>query len=175
VNRAGRVFCFAVGLLLAALAVTSCAAAEEVPAAAVLSRMLARERDCPAGTVYLAFAEEGSAGELSDGLCAALYGEGTVPAEWAAVEDFALFLTARDHPAELAVFRAASRDGAEEIAELCVRRLTALRRYRRGSEYEAYTEGAQVVILGRYVVMAVSADAEGAVEEARAELRGAGG
>ena len=174
-GRMLRILALLMGLLAAVTPLCACGRREETPAAAVLSRMLARERDCPVGTVYLSSAEEGTEGYLSQRLCAALYGDGGVPPEWSAVEDCAIFLTAREHPVELAVFRAASRDAAGAIAELCVRRLSTLRRYWRGSDYEGYTASAQVVILGRYVVMAVSSDARGAVEEARGEVSRAAG
>ena len=89
------------------------------------------------------------------------------------MEEFAIFLTAAGAPAEVAVFRAASGMGAEEIAGFCTRRLALLLRYYRGSENEGYAAGGRVVILGRYVVMCVLKNAGSAVEEARRMLKGA--
>ena len=150
-----------------------CAHREAIPAGAVLSQLLLCEADCPSGRIYQSTAEEGESGYFSESLCAALYGDGAVPEGWGAVEEFAIFLTAAGAPAEVAVFRAASGMGAEEIAGFCTRRLALLLRYYRGSENEGYAAGGRVVILGRYVVMCVLKNAGSAVEEARRMLKGA--
>ena len=143
-----------------------------VPTGVILSQMLSYEPDCPVGTVYTSLSGEGEAGYFTPSLCIALYGDGAVPKEWESVEEFSIFLTATEHPVELAVFRSLSSADAEEVAELCARRLSVLRRFRRGTEYELYTARAQIAVFGRYVVMAVSADPEVAVEEARRVIRG---
>ena len=166
-----RTVAFAIALAVLLSLLSACLGREAPSASLVLSEMLAFEKDCPAGTVYLASAGEGETGYFSESFCAALYGDGEVPAEWASVVDFAIFQSASPSPAELAVFRAIGRAEAEEVAEMCVRRLSVLRRFYRGTDLESYTSGGRVVILGRYVVMAVSSDAETAVEEARAALR----
>lgn len=162
-----RLICVCVVLLLC---LTACASHEETPAGAILSAMLSCEEGCPAGEIYTRSAEEGEEGYLSESLCSALYGDGRIPAEWALVSDYAIFLTAAEHPFELAVFRCNSSDGTEEVAELCARRLAVLRNYWRGSDCEAYTSGGRVVILGNYVLMLVSSNAEAALEEARTAI-----
>lgn len=129
--------------------------------------MLACEESPPTGVIYFPEAGEGEDGYMSEALCSALYGEGVMPKKWDLVSDFAIYLSAMEHPFELAVFRCDSWDGAEEIAELCMRRLVVLRNYWRGSDYEAYTSGGRVVTLGRYVLMMVSSDAELLLSEAR--------
>lgn len=133
--------------------------------------MLAYEKDCPAGVIYLSSAEEGEEGYLSESFCAALYGDGAPPKEWASVREFAIFQSATPSPTELAVFRAAGRAEAEEIAEMCTRRLSVLRHFYRGTDGEVYASGGRVAILGHFVVMAVSSDAALAVGEAEAALR----
>ena len=154
------------------LSVTSCRTRGSVRAGAVLSAMLASEEDISAGEIYSSDAEEGERGYLSDSLCVALYGDGEMPPEWTFVSDFAIYLAASEHPFELSVFRCDSSDGAEEVSELCSRRLRVLRNHFRGSDYEIYTSGGRVVILGSYVLMLVSSDAEGALSEAREAIRG---
>ena len=148
----------------------SCGARRDVPAGAVLSAILMREEHCPSGTVYSASAGEGEKGYFSESLCTALYGDEAPPVEWSLIADYAIFLTAAEHPTELAVFRCRSVADAEEVARLCSRRLTLLRQYWRGSEYESYPLGGRVVILGSYVVMAVCSDSLRAVGEARNAL-----
>ena len=154
------------------MAAGSCAQREEIPVGAILSQLLLYEADCPSGRIYHGTAEEGEAGYFSESLCAALYGDGAVPEGWGAVEEFAIFLTAAGAPAEVAVFRAASGMGAEEIADFCTRRLTLLLRYYRGSDDEVYAAGGRVVICGRYVILCVLRNAGSAVEEARRMLKG---
>ena len=149
-----------------------CAHREEVPVGAVLSRLLLCEGDCPSGRIYQSTAEEGESGYFSESLCAALYGDGAVPAGWGAVEEFAIFLSAAGAPVEIAVFRATSGMGAKEIAGFCTRRSALLLRHYRGSEYEGYAAGGRVVILGRHVLMCISRNAGAAVEEARRMLKG---
>ena len=129
--------------------------------------MLACEECLPTGVIYFPEAEEGEDGYMTEALCAVLYGDGVMPREWSFVSDFAIYLSAMEHPFELAVFRCDSWDGAEEIAEVCMRRLVVLRNYWRGSDYEAYTSGGRVVTLGCYVLMMVSSDAELFLSEAR--------
>lgn len=157
-------------ILLLQMLTASCDSRERVPTGAILSAMLACERDCPAGTIYSTAAEEGESGYLSEALCAALYGNGAVPSEWMLVESASIFLSAA-HPAELAVFRCGSLRDAEILSKLCARRLAVLRGYFQGSEYEAYTAGGRVVILDNCVLMVVSSDADRAIAEARAVLR----
>ena len=144
---------------------------ETVSPYAVLSGILSVEVDCPVGTVYHSAAAEGEEGYFSSSLCATLYGDGDLPAEWASVEDFAIFLSATESPTELAVFLTPTRADAEEVAELCVERLGVLQRYYRGSDLEAYAAGGRVVVLGRYVVMVISSDSDAALSEARAVLK----
>lgn len=134
--------------------------------------MLACEESLPAGVIYDTDAEEGEKGYLSESLCIALYGDERVPAEWTFVSEFAIYLTAAEHPFELAVFRCDSSDGTEEVSELCARRLALLRNYWRGSDYETYTSGGRVVIFGSYVLMLVSSDAELSLAEAREAIGG---
>lgn len=133
----------------------------------MLSAMLACEESLPTGVIYFPEAGEGESGFMTEALCAALYGDGVMPREWDLVSDFAIYLSAMEHPFELAVFRCDSWEGAEEIAELCMRRLVVLRNYWRGSDYEDYPSGGRVVTLGRYVLMIVSPDAELFLSEAR--------
>ncbi len=134
--------------------------------------MLACEEDLPVGVIYFSGAEEGEKGYLSESLCIALYGDEGVPAEWSFVSDFAIYLSASGHPFELAVFRCDMSDGTEEVSELCARRLAVLRNHFRGSDYEAYTSGGRVVILGSCVLMIVSSDAEISLSEARDAVGG---
>lgn len=159
-------------VLIFCLTLVSCGARGSVQAGAVLSAMLACEEHLPAGNIYHYGAEEGEAGYLSESLCVALYGDGDVPAEWEFVSDFAIYLSASEHPFEVAVFRCDLGDGTEEVSELCTRRLAVLRNHFRGSDYEAYTSGGRVVILGSYVLMIVSSDAEISLSEARDAVGG---
>lgn len=149
----------------------SCRAEKKTPPLLVLSQMLSYERDCPAGVIYHTGAGEGEAGYFSDSLCAAFYGDGEAPPEWASVAEFAIFQSTAATPTELAVFRTSSRAEAKEVAEMCTRRLWVLRRFYAGSEYEAYAFGGSVTVFGKYVVSVVSSDVETAVDEARAALR----
>ena len=163
-----------VGVLLFLLlfcGLTGCGARDGVSAVALVSEMLSFEGDCPHGVLYDSSVEEGTHGYFSESLCAALYGDGKMPTEWEYVEEFAVFLSTSERPLELTVFVAVSHDGAERLAALCARRLAVLRRYYRGTDFEPYTASARIVMLGRYVVMAVSADAEGAIDVVRRGLR----
>ena len=160
-------FALCIGIILL---LTGCGFRAESTAAAMVSEMLSFEVGCPYGVLYDVSVAEGAEGYVSDSLCAALYGDGAVPAEWEYVEDFSAFLSTGEQPVELAVFLAVSSDGAELLAALCARRLTVLRAYYRGTEYEAYTGSARIVVFGRFVVMAVSSDAEAAIDAARRML-----
>lgn len=159
------------GLLALLLMGSSCGADQEMPAGAVLSAMLAAEADCPPGRIYQNGTAEGAEGYFSESLCAALYGDGEVPAGFSCITDYAIFLSYGPAPVELAVFRVSSGTDTGTVADLCVRRMDRLCRYFRGGDLEAYPASGRILTKGNWVIFAVSSNSERAVEEALRAIR----
>ena len=111
----------------------------------------------------------------SDALLVAAFGKSELSNEdhdfssflYALVDDGALRFSTGDAPCEYAVFHCVSRSGTEHVTALLLERKEALRRQYRDSEHAPSVEQAQVVVIGRYVVLALCDDAEVAVEAAK--------
>lgn len=138
--------------------------------AEVLDAMIGAEIGLPAGQIYLASAPEDGEAYLSPDLTAALYGQGEPPWQLALVEDYGMWLSSAQHPCEFAVFRCYARSDTDEIAAMCTSRLADLRAHYKDSQYASYLQNAQVVVIGKYVLLLISADAQHALNTARRAL-----
>jgi hypothetical protein len=83
------------------------------------------------------------------------------------VDSGAFFLSTAAEPCEYVVLRCVSRSDTDLVAGLLLYRLDALRRQYRGTDQQTIVENASIVILGKYVVLAVSNNAEKALEAAK--------
>lgn len=159
---------------------SGCGRTPPPPARDVLEAMCAAAGTMPVGEVYDRASDPAGKGYLSDVLFAALYGpaargrlggtESDAPDEPAApamIPDAAVFLSSRQHPAELAVLRCADADGALTAASLCRLRLDSLRDEWQGTDCALWVDRADVTVEGCYVLMAVVPDPEAAFDAAR--------
>ncbi len=84
------------------------------------------------------------------------------------VDSGAMFFSTAAQPCELMVFRCISRSDTDLVAELMLRRLDILRRQYRDTEQQSIVENARIVVLGKYVILAVASNVEDAIEAAKA-------
>ena len=137
-------------LLLTLLFLFSCG--REYTCAELLSRMLrVSGGGSENGLLYVAEAVEGDVGYLSRENADLLYGEGAYGAYFSLLEDFSLFISARE-PQELAVFKCRSASDCEAVAQMCLRRADSIKIALRGTAYEERAKGISVEIHGRAVV-----------------------
>jgi len=136
----------------------------------VLTALVEAEIGLPPGQVYLANAEAHEATYLSDDMISDLYGNGELPWQLSLVEDYGIFLSSAQHPCEFAAFLCYSRSDTDLVATMCHARLDALRAHYKGTDYASYTQNACVAVIGRYVLLIVSSDAEHALRAARRVL-----
>ena len=137
----------------------------------VLCALTDAEIGLPTGQLYLSRAEAHEATYLSDGMISTLYGNGELPWQLSLVEDYGIFLSSAQHPCEFAAFLCYSRSDTDLVATMCHARLDALRAHYKGTDYDAsYTQNARVAVIGRYVLLIVSSDAEHALRAARRVL-----
>lgn len=131
----------------------------EPSAALILEELRACCAPLPCGQPYFSGAEEGMDTYLNPSLAEALYGERGARLLWE-VEEFALFLSLRPAPLELAVFRCFSREDADRMAAVCMERADVLRVALRSTAFAERAEWIRVWIKGRTVVMTVAPDPE---------------
>ena len=136
----------------------------------VLCALTDAEIGLPTGQLYLSRAEAHEATYLSDGMISTLYGNGELPWQLSLVEDYGIFLSSAQHPCEFAVFVCYSRSDTDQVATMCHARLDALRAHYTGTPFASYTQNARVAVVGRYVLLIVSSDADHALNAARRVL-----
>ncbi len=166
-------------------ALCACGRHNGTTALSVVTAMTAADPSCPAGDIYLladgtslqqlsASSQESNTLRIADSsLLYAAFGSGASNTSdlWECspqmVDDGALRLATAASPCEWIVFHCISRSDTAAVAELFLRRLELLRRQYRGSDDEALLARAQVVIIGKYVLLIVSNDPQGAIEAAK--------
>ena len=136
----------------------------------VLVALAKAEIGLPPGQIYLASAEAHEAAYLSDDMISDLYGNGELPWQLSLVEDYGIFLSSAQHPCEFAAFLCYSRSDTDQVATMCHARLDALRAHYKGTDFASYTQNARVAVIGRYVLLLISSDAEHALRAARRVL-----
>ena len=156
--------------LIFALILLSGCGGREVSVKSVLLALTEAEVGLPAGQAYLASAQEDEVCYLPPDLTAALYGQGEPPGQLALVEDYGMWLSSAQHPCEFAVFRCYARSDTDVVAAMCTSRLDDLRAHYKDSQYASYLQNAQVVVIGKYVLLLISADAQHALDTARRAL-----
>lgn len=160
-------------LLLALVLLTSCAAERPDDPAAVVMAMAAAGGDLVAGTLYFhdvldPAPDAHAASAMPDSLIAAAFGDGiAVPAEFGALEAYAVRLSGFAEPVEYGCFVVARERDAEAVAAMCLRRMDAIARLC-GDEAAAVPP----LVMGRCVFYVVGADAEAALDAARAAMGG---
>lgn len=158
-------FSFCSLLIFGLLLSVGCSRSTPTPSA-VLDALCAAEVPLPAGRVYLLGGAQANAHHADGELLAALFGGGILPGELGEVEDAAFYLSF-SHPCEFSVFLCKSADGTDAVAKMCLRRLDFLRSYRGEGDGKIYAENASVTVRGRWVLLCVSNDSEGALRAFR--------
>lgn len=172
-----RIPCAFLAVLLAVLCLASCDTGGNVGASEVLRAMVNSQKSLPAGAYYTTKSSVGAPDYLSPSLLAALYGNGEMPPVMERAE-CASYISSGLYAYEFAVFACVSERDTAEIADLCLARIDAIRFFwnanaERLSLDTSQADGiakARVIIKGRYVIMALSDDAERAARAAKACL-----
>ncbi len=175
-------FCRKIAVLIIVIIIlsilSSCFAGRDPETSAILSEMLSGAEDLPVGRMYTKKSSPGAEDYLSDDLLAALYGSGDAPDVFERVEGISLWTASGFSACEFAVFLCSSRRDTEEIADLCLGRIDIMRHFISSnsekmsldSSIKARLDTAKVTIIGRYVIMAVSDDAELVIKTAKAMI-----
>ena len=141
---------------------TACTQHEATPEQ-VLSALTEAEIGLPPGQIYLARSEKHEPAYLPEDLICSLYGNGELPWQLSLVEDYGIFLSSAQHPCEFAAFLCYSRSDTDLVATMCHTRLDTLRAHYKGTKFESYTQNARVAVIGKYVLLIISSDAEHAL------------
>ena len=144
-------------LLCAVLIVLTSCGERETDALSCLEEMMACCGELPTGQIYARSAEEGMASYLNDTLRQTLYGEGAKEV-FSRLSDFAIYLSFRPAPFEIAVFRCYSHTDAHLVAAMCMERKELLCMALRGTSFEERTEWIGVSVKDRTVIMTVIPD-----------------
>ena len=128
---------------------------QETDTAELLDEHLSHAKDLPAGKRYHSGAEDGADGYFSPQLMAIMYGEGAETHLFPLIEEYAIFLSERAEPCEVAIFRCYAKSDTDRIAEMCLSRMELLRIALAGTSYRARVDKATVEVHGRVVTMTV--------------------
>ena len=144
-------------LLCVCLACSLCACGERIDAKEALCALLASSA-LPRGVLYYSSAAEGEAGYASESLLSALYGEAALSHEFQRLESFAIYSSGRMELCEVAVFCCYAASDADLLAKMCHARVSRLEKHL--AVFGGEVPPMRVWVRGRWVFMAVSADAE---------------
>ena len=162
-------FCLCLLLLILPCSLLACRAPAQV--GDILTEMIDSQTELPAGQIYRKDAPPGDGGYTDDELLSVLYGDGILPPEFEVINDFSIRLSAFAEPYELAVFRCVSERDAYDVARMCLRRVQRLAISCRETEFADMADSAQVSIRGKYVLIAICDDPQGAIEAGRRAAR----
>lgn len=132
----------------------SCSAKDSYTCKDIIEKMLATCEGSggKAGELYFEGALEGEEGFFSPSLMRDMYADQGV-ARMAGVEDFAIFVSARE-PFEIAIFKCFSTDDVEAVTLLCLGRRDLIRVSLRNTRWSEQTSDIRVCSSGRYVLFA---------------------
>lgn len=156
-------------LLICCVTLGLCACGERVDAKEVLCELLAVST-LPRGVLYHSSAAEGQTGYASESLLGALYGEAALSHEFGRLESFAIYSSGRMELCEVAVFCCLAASDTDLVAKMCHARVDHLERYLAAVGGEA--PPMRIWVRGRWVFMAVSADADLLMKRSSGAIRG---
>lgn len=136
----------------------------------ILLRLEETAGELPAGERYYSGVEEGYEGDLPSDLRNALYGEDSEEI-FETVEEYAMYLSSAAKPAQIAVFRCYSATDAHRVTLMCMERVELLRVALRGTDWEAFVDGAVVLCRGRDVLLCLTDCAQSMEKQAVRLLR----
>lgn len=165
---------FCTALILALTLLSSCFA-ENKDTSLIIKEMLSLSADLPAGRIYTTKSTPGAPDYLSESLLSALYGTDKYPRVFSRTESISIRLSSGLSTCEFAVFLCGTKKDAAEIADLCLGRLDTMRYFVKSNSQKlslsdtnlTNIENGIVTIVGRYVIMVVSPNAEKAVDAAK--------
>lgn len=160
---------FSLFLIFCLFSLSACSRHSPAPEQ-VLCALVEAEIGLPPGQIYLSDAEAHEGVYISDDMISSLYGNGELPWQLSLVQDYGIFLSSAQHPCEFAAFLCYSRSDTDQVATMCHARLDALRAHYNGTDYASYMQNARVAVVGRYVLLLVSSDADHAIDAARRVL-----
>lgn len=135
--------------------ICACTHTNEVSCHEIMSEAMESEVNLPAGTLYSLSAGEGEKGYMSESFLYAMYGD-VDTSLWL---DASIYVSSRLYPCEIAVIQCNSPTAAEDMAKLFCKRLTILKNAWDNSEKE-YKYSSEVLIVGNFVAMVLSSDAQ---------------
>ncbi len=153
----------------------SCQKAEGPGSDEILKAMIKSAKDLKTGSVYTTLSSPGASDYLSDNLLLALYGRGQTPDVLKRTFSISLRTSSGLYAEEFAVFHCGSSRDREEIFELCLHRIDSIchfinansQKLSLDSGINATIDNAKVIILGDYVIMALSKNSDAAIKAAR--------
>ena len=151
-------------LCIILLFLSSCAQKELIPCREILGKLVDAEIGLPAGQIYDLAAFEGDDEYLDERLINSLFGEGGSPPMRSGWIDLALFLPTSSHPCEFAIFLCDTPDTATDTARILCRRLDIINSLKTDDESSSILDSATVTIIGNYVLLIISSDAQNAIK-----------
>ena len=133
---------------------TGCACRKvEQGAATQLSERMAKNDGLPSGQIYRSDALAGEEGYFSSQMMSVMYGEEAETRCFPLLEDYAIYLSSRQLPYEIAVFRCYAKSDTDRIVKMCLMRIETMRVLLAGTPFRQSADAATVSVKGRCVTM----------------------
>ena len=153
-----RFFCVAL-ILACCLNMVSCQRVNK-PCTEMLEEIISDIDQLPAGNIYSAHSEIGSARYFPDSMRKAMYGA-DCDRWFSLMEEYALFVSSSGLPCEIAVFKCYSATDARNVEFMCLNRAELLRTALRGTGFLGLCDKICVLREGRVVLFIMAENYRG--------------
>ena len=121
----------------------------------MLGEKMAKIDGLPSGQIYRSDACEGETAYFSAQMMRTMYGEMAEERYFSLLEEYAIYLSSRESPYEIAVLRCYARSDTDRIAEMCLARIEQLRVHLSHTPFRAAVDAATVRVEGKCVILSL--------------------
>ena len=154
-----RVFVF---FLVLIIPLSACSKSPEIPRTEqIISALCENEINLPVGNIYSSDFDTDSKNYLNDTLLSAYFGEPNIDkSDWIS---YSIFIHSGVHVCEFAAIYCSTPESVIDTAKLLLSRLDSIKK-QAAVEFSLYTEEAQVITRGNYVMLIISSDTQSALK-----------
>ena len=156
-----RVFVF---FLVLIIPLSACSKSPEIPRTEqIISALCENEINLPAGNIYSSDFDTDSKNYLNDTLLSAYFGEPNIDKYKSDWISYSIFIHSGVHACEFAAIYCSTPESIIDTAKLLLSRLDSIKK-QAAAEFSLYTDEAQVITRGNYVMLIISSDTQSALK-----------
>ena len=156
-----RVFVF---FLVLTITLSACSKSPEIPRTEqIISALCENEINLPVGNIYSSDLDTDSKNYLNDTLLSAYFGEPNIDKYKSDWISYSIFIHSGVHVCEFAAIYCSTPESIIDTAKLLLSRLDSIKK-QAAAEFPLYTDEAQVITRGNYVMLIISSDTQSAIK-----------